>query len=69
MPLHNPSELASGAVRGVRSRSLRICASLVSFMRGVEGRIPLARVHHGRMAPPLGRGEGNLYATGESGRV
>ena len=68
MPLHNPSEFASGAVRDVRSRS-RICASLVSFMRGVGGRTPLARVHHGRMAPPLGRGEGNLYASGESGRV
>lgn len=68
MPLHNPSELASGAVRGVRSRS-RICASRVSFMRGVGGRIPLARVHYGRMAPPLGRGEGNCHATGESGRV
>jgi len=65
VPLHNPSEFASGAVRGVRSRS-RICACLVSFMRGVGGRIPLAKVLHGHVAPPLAGSEGNLYAISES---
>jgi len=35
---------------------------------GGEGGSPLARVHHERMAPPLERQEGNLYAIGKWGR-
>jgi len=51
VPLHNPSELASGAVRGVRSRSLARAPRLSASCGGWGGRIPLTRVHHGRMAP------------------